>query len=127
MKVLLDTQAFLWFVTDDQRLSTKARATIEDANNERLLSVASVWEMAIKHGLGKLTFTEPFAQFVHNETAANNINLLSIAVDHAMAVAFLPLHHRDPFDRLLLAQAAALQIAIVSSDAEFDRYSVPRI
>jgi PIN domain nuclease of toxin-antitoxin system len=127
MRLLLDTQAFLWFVTDDPRLSAPARTAIEDGGNERLLSIASVWEMAIKHSIGKLAFTEPFGQFVANETAANNINLLPVAVEHTVAVAFLPLHHRDPFDRILVAQAMTDNLPIVSSDEVVDRYAVPRI
>jgi PIN domain nuclease of toxin-antitoxin system len=127
MKLLLDTQAFLWFVTDDPRLGSAARAAIEDATNERMLSIASVWEMAIKHGLGKLQFTEPFKQFVQTETLANNIGFLPITADHAMAVAFLPQRHRDPFDRLLAVQALAEKLAMVSSDREMDKYGIQRI
>ena len=127
MKLLLDTQAFLWFVTDDARRSAAARDAIEGADNERALSIASVWEMAIKHALGKLHFTEPFPQFVTTQTAANGIALLAIDVEHAIAVASLPMHHRDPFDRLLMAQALAEEMAMVSSDEALDRYGVRRI
>lgn len=127
MKLLLDTQAFLWFVTDDARLSAAARTTIEDADNERALSIASVWEMAIKHALGKLQFTEPFPQFVTTQMAANDMALLAIGLEHAIAVASLPMHHRDPFDRLLIAQALAEKLVMVSSDGAMDQYGVRRI
>jgi PIN domain nuclease of toxin-antitoxin system len=127
VRLLLDTQAFLWFVTDDTRLSTGARAAIENSANERALSIASIWEMAIKNALGKLTFTEPFHQFVVQETAANQIELLAITVEHAIAVAFLPMHHKDPFDRLIIAQAAAEHLTIVRVDAAIDKYGVTRI
>ena len=127
MRLLLDTQAFLWFVTDDPRLSTPARAAIEDGGNERILSVASVWEMAIKHGIGKLSFTDPFPDFVLNETASNSIRLRPILTAHAIAVASLPLHHRDPFDRLIIAQAVVEGFTVVSSDAAFDPYGTRRL
>ena len=127
MRLLLDSQAFLWFVTDDPRLSTTARAAIENAGNERLLSVASVWEMAIKHSIGKLALTDPFNQFIRNESATNCIEILAIDLDDVLAVATLPLHHRDPFDRLLIAQSTARKIPIVSSDQAMDQYSAKRI
>jgi PIN domain nuclease of toxin-antitoxin system len=127
MRLLLDTQAFLWFVTDDPRLGAAAKTAIEDAGNERLLSIASVWEMAIKHGTGKLSFTEPFNQFIISETATNSIEFLPVSLQHAIAVALLPLHHRDPFDRLLIVQATSENIPIVSSDQAMDQYSVRRI
>jgi len=84
MRLLLDTQSFLWFVTDDPRLSATARIAIEDVSNERFLSIANIWEMAIKHSIGKLTFTEPFDQFVMNEMKMNSIN----PIPFGSAVAF---------------------------------------
>jgi PIN domain nuclease of toxin-antitoxin system len=125
--LLLDTQAFLWFVTDDSRLSPVARAAIEDSGNHRFLSIASIWEMAIKHSIGKLHFTEPFDQFIRRQMAINSINPLSIAVEHAIVAALLPLHHRDPFDRMLIAQARHEKMNIVSSDVTLDRYEASRI
>jgi PIN domain nuclease of toxin-antitoxin system len=127
VKLLLDTQAFLWFVTDDGRQTTTARTAIEDPGNELALRIASVWEMAIKHSLGELQFTEPFEQFTLTQTAANSADLLPISLEHAMAVAFLPQHHRDPFDRLLIVQAQGEKMAMVSSDEQFDRYGISRI
>ena len=127
MKLLLDTHAFVWFVTDDPRLSSNARAAIEDAQNQVALSIASVWEMAIKHRLGKLSYPAPFDQFILQETAKNDISLLPITVQHAIAVAFLPLHHRDPFDRLLAVQSKAENMTLVSIDAAMDHYDLRRL
>jgi len=127
MRLLLDTQAFLWFIADDPRLSVTARAVIEDPTNERLFSIASVWEMAIKHSLGKLVVADPFNRFVANELAGNGVALLHISLEHATALASLPFHHRDPFDRLIIAQAQSENVSILSSDEMLDRYSVRRI
>ena len=98
MKLLLDTHTFIWFVTDSPRLSTTAKALIEDEYNEKLLSIASVWEMAIKHSIGKLSFELPFKNFVERQMHQNSMSLLSVQIAHLNVVANLPLHHRDPFD-----------------------------
>ena len=127
MNLLLDSCAFLWFIKDAPQLSAKAKQFIEDANNHKHLSVASCWEMAIKAGLGKLGLGEPAESFISREVAANNFDLLSISVAHACAVETLPLHHRDPFDRLLVVQAKLDNMSIVSNDLQFDAYGVPRI
>src|SRR5262245_48438230 len=102
--LLLDTHTSLWFFWDDPQLSPTAKALIEDPNNRKLVSVASCWEIAIKAGLGKLQLGEPSRTFLSREIARNNFEVLSITVAHATAVEHLPLHHRDPFDRLLIAQ-----------------------
>jgi PIN domain nuclease of toxin-antitoxin system len=127
MKLLLDTHSFLWFIEDDSRLSTTARTLIEDGDNEVFLSVGSLWEMAIKVSLGKLRLSQPFATFIPDQLAANTISPLPIAVDHAAQVVTLPFHHRDPFDRLLIAQALIDHIPIVGVDTVFDLYGVKRI
>lgn len=127
MRLLLDTQAFLWFISDDARLSANARAAIEEANNERLLSFASVWEIAIKQSIGKLSYTEPFDDFILKETRANYIDLLAIGLHDITAVATLPLHHRDPFDRLIVIQAKNRNLVLVSSDVAMDQYEVQRL
>lgn len=127
MKLLLDTHAFLWFIMGSQNLSADARALIEDAANEKFLSVASLWEMAIKLSIGKLTLSAPFDVLFPEQLTLNGVNLLGIKVEHAAAVAALPFHHRDPFDRLLIAQAMAEKMSIVSIDAAFDAYSVTRL
>jgi PIN domain nuclease of toxin-antitoxin system len=126
MRFLLDTHTFIWFVTDSQQLSTTAKALIEDEYNEKWLSVASVWEMAIKCSIGKLTFNLPLQTFVEQQIQQNSIDLLSIQMPHLAIVAALPLYHRDPFDRLLIAQAITEGIPIISADVAFDAYSIGR-
>lgn len=127
MKFLLDTHTFLWFVNGDSKLSTHARTLIEDISNERLLSIASIWEMAIKASTGKLSFTSPFDRFITEQMRQNRINLLAISVAHTAQVITLPYHHRDPFDRLLIAQAITDNMPIVSVDTAFDPYPITRL
>lgn len=127
MRILLDTHTFLWFVNGDSRLSTRSRLVIEDVTNERLLSIASIWEMAIKVSLGRLSFDAPFTLFITEQMRLNRIDLLSIGVAHAAQVTMLPYHHRDPFDRLLIAQAIEEKIPLVSVDTAFDAYAITRV
>ncbi len=126
MRLLLDTHAFLWFIDDDPRLSAKAKSLIE-SDADLLLSAASLWEIAIKVSLGKLTLAQPFASFLPEQLTKNAVEILPISLAHLGAVAALPFHHRDPFDRLLIAQAMVEQTAIVSADASFDAYSARRL
>ena len=125
MRPLLDTHSFLWFVMGNPRISTKIRERIE--NNENLLSIASVWEMAIKHSSGKLSFGLPFRIFIEQQLSLNSIELLSINLDHIDVIAALPFHHRDPFDRLLIAQSMVERIPILSADSAFDAYPITRL
>jgi PIN domain nuclease of toxin-antitoxin system len=125
MRVLLDTHAFLWWVTDDDRLTARARRAIADAS-EAYLSLASCWEMAIKIGLGRLALSKPLERFVPEQLGLNNLQLLAIDLDDVARVATLPFHHRDPFDRLLAAQALSEELTIVSADPVFKAYSVKR-
>ncbi len=127
MKLLLDTHTFLWFLAADPQLSATARALIEDGDTEVYLSVGSLWEMAIKVSLGKLSLAQPFDTFIPDQLARNSIELLGIAVGHTARVVGLPFHHRDPFDRLLIAQALVEGIPIVGVDAAFDAYGVTRL
>jgi PIN domain nuclease of toxin-antitoxin system len=127
MNVLLDTQAMLFFFWDDPQLSQKARATITDPANRKLVSLASCWELAIKVSTGKLSIGEPAKTYLPRELAANNFELLPITMEHATTVESLPYHHRDPFDRLLITQAMIEKMPIVSADAAFDSYGIPRI
>lgn len=127
MRLLLDTHTFIWFVIDSDQLSMKVRRLIEDENNEKLLSIASVWKMAIKHSSGKLSFGLPFKEFIAQQLSLNSITLLNINLDYMYIVATLPLHHRDPFDRLLIAQAMVEKISILSADSAFDAYPIQRI
>lgn len=131
MRLLLDTHAFLWFIIrdaiGDARFSTTARALVEDSANTSSISVASIWEMAIKVSIGKLTFRQPFTTLLPQQLERNGIVLLGITIDHALAVTALPFHHRDPFDRLLIAQAMTEQLPLVSADVVFDSYAVTRL
>jgi len=127
VRLLLDTHAFLWFVLDDPRLSATATALIVDSNNDVEISPASYWEMAIKISLGKYSLPEPYEVFMEREIAANQFRILHIEPRHTALLTTLPFHHRDPFDRLLVAQAIVEQIPIVSSDSTFDADGVRRL
>lgn len=125
--LLLDTHTFLWFVWDDPQLSPTAKQWIEDVNNRKLVSIASCWEIAIKAGLGKLQLGSPSSSFLGQHLLRNNCELLPITLDHATQVEVLPFHHKDPFDRLLVAQALIELIPIASADIIFDRYGIQRL
>ena len=125
MSVLLDTQAFLWWIADDTRLSRRARNVI--AAEHCFVSIASCWEMAIKAGLGKLEVPRPIDRFVQEQLEVNGFTLLPISLPHLSALADLPVHHRDPFDRLLAVQARLEEVALVSSDPVFKSYRIKRI
>ncbi|MFN6516247.1 MAG: type II toxin-antitoxin system VapC family toxin [Nostoc sp. CreGUA01] len=127
MKFLLDTHTFIWFVTDSPQLGTTAKALIEDEYNEKWFSVASIWEMAIKCSIGKLTFNLPLQTFVEQQIEQNSMDLLMIEIAHLAVVATLPLHHRDPFDRLLIARAMVEKIPVISADVAFDAYGIERL
>ena len=126
MRLLLDTHAFLWFTARDAKLSFRARRLIEDPANTLFLSVASLWEMAIKHSHGKLPLSEPFEPLMHRQLTQHGILMLNITITHTAAVATMSWHHRDPFDRLIIAQAQVEQMPIVSRDRVFDAYGVAR-
>lgn len=127
MKLLLDTHALLWFLAGDQRLSTPARKAIEDRSNRRLFSVAGAWEAAIKVSLGKLSLGVPFEELVRHRLRDNGIDLLPIETDHIRSLITLPHHHRDPFDRMLVAQATVEEANLVSADSTLDAYGISRI
>lgn len=127
MKLLLDTQAFLYALVDSPALPPRARALMADVGNELFLSIASVWEMAIKVGLGKLTLAQPLERLIPDHMARAGIALLPITIEHAATVATLPFHHRDPFDRMLVAQSMVEGLPLVSGDTAFDRYAVQRL
>jgi PIN domain nuclease of toxin-antitoxin system len=126
-RALLDTHAFLWFTTGESRLTDTARELISDPRNEILLSMASLWEMAIKASSGKLVLNPSFDTAILGQMAHNDIRLLGIEVAHVREVLSLPWHHRDPFDRLLIAQAKAESLPVISVDGVFDSYPVSRI
>lgn len=127
MKILLDTHTFLWFITNDIKLSPVARKIIEDVDNERLISIASIWEIAMKSSLGKLKLKEPFPKLIPVHLKINLIELLQIKISHLSLVSNLPYHHRDPFDRLIIAQSLIEDLPIVSIDTQLDDYGANRI
>ncbi|MDZ8188540.1 MAG: type II toxin-antitoxin system VapC family toxin [Nostoc sp. ChiSLP02] len=125
MQQLLDTHIFIWFIMGDPRISNNLRDRIE--NNDNCLSIASVWEMAIKHSIGKLSFNLNFSEFVEQQIIMNGIQLVDIKIEHILTVSQIPLHHRDPFDRMLIAQAIVENIPVLSADTIFDAYPIQRL
>ena len=123
MRLLVDTHAYLWFDAGDNRLSTAARRAIEDHEGEWCVSMTSVWEMAIKAGTGRLTLPASVHDYVAERVRAG-LRILAVEWPHAAAVERLPFHHRDPFDRLIVAQAQAERLAVVTRDAVFREYGV---
>lgn len=124
MKLLLDTHPFLWWVGGDSQLSDRARELIADGSNEVLFSVASAWEIVVKTSLGRLWLQEDPETFIGEQLEANAFGVLPIHLRHALALAGLPDLHRDPFDRMLVAQAQSDRIAIVSGDRQVAAYPV---
>ncbi|MCG3158551.1 MAG: hypothetical protein DKINENOH_05195 [bacterium] len=127
MNLLLDTHAFLWFIKNDASLSLRARGLIEEPENKRLLSIVSLWEIAIKASLGKIVLKLPFDALMPRQLQENDIDLLPIALPHLGLVERLPFHHRDPFDRLIIAQSLVENLPLVSIDSQFDKYGVQRL
>lgn len=127
MRLLLDTHTLLWWATDRARLSPVALAVCEDASNVLLLSVVSVWEMQIKTQLGKLTLTIPLATLIDREVNTNGMTLLPVELEHVLALDTLPAYHKDPFDRLLIAQAQLEGAILVTTDGVFARYDISRL
>jgi PIN domain nuclease of toxin-antitoxin system len=126
MRYLLDTHAFLWVAGDDPLLDANVRALFADVGNEIFLSTGSVWEMAIKASLGKLKLAAPLARLVAGGVE-RGIRLLAITCEHTYQVEHLPFHHRDPFDRLLAAQASHEGMYLVSHDTKLDAYPATRV
>jgi PIN domain nuclease of toxin-antitoxin system len=126
---LLDTHSLIWFATDDPRLSIVARTLIEDPDNEVMISPASYWEIAIKVSVGKLALHQPYEDFVDLCLNRYRFRLLPIEPTHTTRLAAMPFPrgHKDPFDRLLIAQAIVEDIPIVGADLAFDAYPVRRI
>lgn len=127
MKVLLDTHALLWAYWGDPQMSTEAVRLISDPANRVLVSPASHWEIAIKMKTGKLTLRESFVEFVRHAVFDNGFEILPIEPNHTALVSQLPFHHKDPFDRLLVAQALAEGVPLVSADTAIDAYGVVRL
>lgn len=124
MKLLTDTHAMLWWLRDDRRLSQRARALLGDGANELLWSVASSWEIAVKLGIGKLQLDRPLERLFADIVGEQGAVVLPIGHEHCSRLAGLPLHHRDPFDRMLVAQAQHERVPILSSDSKLAAYEV---
>ncbi len=122
MKILLDTHTFIWFINGDKELSLKAKNTIESSETtHRFISMASLWEIAIKINAGKLTLNRPFSEII-SEIELNFFELLQINFEHTLRVSSMTLHHRDPFDRILIAQAQEENLTVISKDKNFSLY-----
>ena len=126
MKYLLDTHTLLWFLKGDEKLSDKARRLIDNPCNEKFLSIVSLWEIAIKVGLGKLALNKPFEKLFPEQLHFNRIEILDITVDNLIKLTALPFHHRDPFDRLMIAQALVEGLPVIGADVIFDAYGINR-
>ncbi len=127
MKLLLDAHALLWFIGNDPQLSAAARENIESPAHQKLVSAASLWEIALKLSLGKLKLPRPFAEVFPQQLDVNGFELLPISCMQLSQLAELPFHHRDPFDRLLIAQALADGLTIVTRDTAFSQYPAKTI
>lgn len=123
MKAILDTHAFLWALAGDARMSRPGRDIFE-GSTDLSLSIASIWEILIKVQSGKLTLPRPAGPYLLSRLAENRIKTLPISIDHLLALERLPMHHRDPFDRLLIAQSLEENLPIVTSDPWFSHYPV---
>jgi PIN domain nuclease of toxin-antitoxin system len=127
MKLLIDTHTFLWFVLNDSSLTPIARDLIIDPLNDIFLSPVSYWEIAIKISIGKYRIPGQFEHWMNDQIQINELAILPLEVAHSAAVITLPFHHKDPFDRLLIAQSFVETIPIVSADVIFDAYGVTRL
>ena len=127
MTVLLDTHTLLWFALTDPQLSGAATALIMDPANDKLVSPASYWEIAIKISVGKYALSKPYEVFMQEAIDKNGFGYLHIEPKHTAALTTLPFHHRDPFDRLLVAQALVEKIPVISNDSALDAYGINRL
>jgi len=127
VKLLLDTHTFIWLDSNPSRLSERVRSLLQDPNNTLFLSVVSIWEIQIKTQIGKLQLSIPLAELVKSQRQANMIEILPVSLSHVLALDHLPLHHKDPFDRLLIAQANLEDATLVSQDEILSSYSVQLI
>lgn len=126
MDLLLDTHTLIWFLNGDKRLSEKAKTIIEDLDNANFISIASIWEIAIKVSLDKLKFPQGFKHLLEL-IEENGFELLPISIEHAITVSKLKFIHRDPFDRLLVAQSKNNSLTIITKDENIKKYDVPTI
>jgi PIN domain nuclease of toxin-antitoxin system len=124
---VVDTHVLLWYVAEDPRLSQLAINLLEDTNNRPIISIASLWEIAIKTSTGKLNIGAPFREFVAENITSLGIDVLEIKLEHLEAVSALPFHHRDPFDRLIIAQCLTENLPLLTDDGFVDAYAVKKI
>ena len=123
MQLLIDTHILIWFLEGNKALAKSRRQIIANSNNDVFISIASLWEIAIKISLGKLTLGKPFADVIR-QIAIENIEILPIAPEHTLQVSVLAFHHRDPFDRIIIAQSQAENLPVMTDDGEFNNYGV---
>ena len=127
MRYLLDTHAFLWFVLDDQRISAKAKLIIEDSKNKIYFSAASAWEIAIKTELARLKIKGDLDRFIIEQLSTNSFVPLSITISHSLYTKRLPLVHKDPFDRIIIAQSKLENLPLISKDKKIRKYKVTTV
>jgi PIN domain nuclease of toxin-antitoxin system len=127
VRLLLDTHTVIWWVDQDHLLSPSSYAAIADPANDLLLSAGTIWEIAIKVGLAKLSLSQPYRQWLSQAIADLGVTVLPVTVAYADVQAGLPHHHRDPFDRLLIAQALVENVPLISKDDTFDQYGITRV
>jgi PIN domain nuclease of toxin-antitoxin system len=124
MNLLLDTHTFIWWADEPEKLSVDSRQALEDENNRLLLSLVSIWEMQIKIQLGKMKLKQPLRNLIESQEQANELEIVPITREHIFALDSLPFHHKDPFDRLLIAQGIIESATIVSADLKLSAYPV---
>lgn len=123
MQILIDTHILIWFLEGNNLLSSNHRKLISDSQNEVFVSIASLWEMAIKISLAKLTLSQSLSDII-KQLAVENIEVLQILPQHTLEILTLPFHHRDPFDRIIIAQSKVENLHLMSNDAEFSKYGI---
>ena len=124
MRLLLDTQVFIWWDSEAGKLPPAIQQMCQDETNTLLLSVVSIWEMQIKAQLGKLALHRPLPQIIYEQQASNQLELLPVEAAHVFSLQLLPVHHKDPFDRMLIAQAITEDLTVLSVDTVFARYPI---
>ena len=124
MDILLDTQVILWAISGDKRLSPKGRNIFLDPENKLYFSVAGYWEIAIKVSIGKLRLSAQWPKIIQREVKRNFISILPVTIEHCNRIVELPFHHRDPFDRIMIAQALVEKLVLLSADSQVEKYEI---